>query len=248
MAVYTAYYDASGSEADPSGAITTAGLVATANKWNKFERAWKAVLSEFGVPYFHAQDFVGQRGPFLQWGSDEFKRGKFFEALVKVLKRGINKGFTVTVDSRDFKFADQFYGLREACGPYTFSAGACIRRSEEWIMRQHPEGMPLHVIERGDEGQLVLCRMLKAERAAVTVRPKRDAVSGEWLPQFQAADLVGWEYRRGYLDVRVRGRRGDDLRQSFGALVSQVPHEAYELHREELMEMCKEDPESFPAR
>ena len=86
------------------------------------------------------------------------------------------------------------------------------------------------------------------EGLSVAVQPKANRAGGHWLPGFQAADLLAWEYRRGFVDIYMRAKSGKQLRDSFGALVTQIPHEGYELKKNQFMALCQERPDEFPPR
>ena len=53
--VLGAYFDESGTHANPL-IFSFAGYLFTIQRLRKFERDWAIVLSEFGVPAFHASD------------------------------------------------------------------------------------------------------------------------------------------------------------------------------------------------
>ncbi len=247
VAIYRAYYDASGSEG-ADAPLTVAGLVATEAKWLAFERLWREVLEQYDVPYFHAKEFVGSRGPFSEWAGDEERRAAFLARLVKVIKLGANKMFTVAAHTADFAAVNERFHLLDSCGPYALCAGVCVRRAHDWIMTKGPERVPIHVIESGDAGQGKLTEILGNENLPFSVLPKVDPISGEWVLEFQAADLLAWEFRRGYKDITLAGRMGDSLRRSLREVVMTIPGDQYEVEGGKLRQMCLGNPGEFPPR
>jgi hypothetical protein len=54
MAMFTAYFDASGAPDDPNvNNLTVAGFLASADQWIIFDRRWKNVLKKYGVTALH---------------------------------------------------------------------------------------------------------------------------------------------------------------------------------------------------
>ena len=222
--------------------------MATEEKWSQFEENWRKTLSDFGVSYFHASEFNGHTGPFESWKDAPDKKAEFLHQLIKVLKRGVNKSFSTTVKQEDFDAVDIQYKLKENCSPYLFGGGACVRKVHTWIMKDRPDKNPLHTIEKGDLGQHKLCRVLDTEGLAYAVVPKKDPVTGEWLAEFQGADLLAWEYRRGFSDVILKAKYGQGIRKSFREIYKHIPHEPYHLERADLIAMCERYPTEFPTR
>jgi len=64
VAVFTAYFDASGS--DSSRVMTVAGFVSSAQKWGRFEKDWKSFLPPT-VSMFHMTDFVTAKEGWESW-------------------------------------------------------------------------------------------------------------------------------------------------------------------------------------
>lgn len=86
--VLRAYMDDSGTH-DGSDYCLIAGYWGSINEWQRFEKAWNAVLTEFGVAEFHAKTFWprlnGQRvGEFRGW-SDK-RHATFIDRLLTVIQ------------------------------------------------------------------------------------------------------------------------------------------------------------------
>ncbi|HEV2180502.1 MAG TPA: hypothetical protein VGR59_09285, partial [Gemmatimonadaceae bacterium] len=72
MNLYSAFYDAAGQETQPElHVVACAGVVATADKWRKFEAEWRDILDRFGVSEFHAKDYANRAGQFKGWKADD---------------------------------------------------------------------------------------------------------------------------------------------------------------------------------
>src|SRR5947209_8051688 len=88
MALFQAYYDASGTQSAPDGGLCVVGLVSSEEKWLKFEPRWEAVLNEFGVTAHHMKEFTGPapKSEFAKWGRDSERRARYLAALIKATK------------------------------------------------------------------------------------------------------------------------------------------------------------------
>jgi hypothetical protein len=115
MAVYTVYYDASGTDRNLSRPLVVAGLLSTELSWRRFERAWERVLKEFKVPYSHMREFAHsvEGSPFEPWKDNEEKRKAFLVALVKVL-RHVKLARLTHVVPKDFDLVNQEFDLTTA--------------------------------------------------------------------------------------------------------------------------------------
>src|SRR4051812_11384869 len=87
MAVFKAYYDASGKEKTP-GRVVVAGVLATVEKWAGFERSWDKVLTEYGISFHHHKDYVASNGDYAKWGKavgspEHPAREAYFRALLR---------------------------------------------------------------------------------------------------------------------------------------------------------------------
>src|ERR1044071_580362 len=94
MALFNAYFDTGGTENDQDRTVLiTFGVVATVEKWTRFDRRWKAALAREGVAELHMRLFAHSRGEFAAWKGDEERRKHFLATLTSEAKRGLNKAF-----------------------------------------------------------------------------------------------------------------------------------------------------------
>src|SRR5665213_2319100 len=93
MAMYTAFFDASGNHESPA-AMFVAGLVASADEWLAFEREWLALLSANGMESpFHMTDFKAGAPPYGEWLRDIPKQHKFEREAVKIIVKHARHSF-----------------------------------------------------------------------------------------------------------------------------------------------------------
>ncbi|MGA3117205.1 MAG: DUF3800 domain-containing protein [Syntrophobacteraceae bacterium] len=92
------YYDESG-ENDAAGnllSMTMGGCMSSLDKWKEFEIAWKTILANEGLDFFHMTDFEAYRPPFnfqLAGGSrDKKKHERILNSLLDLMVKYI-EGF-----------------------------------------------------------------------------------------------------------------------------------------------------------
>jgi len=251
LADFQAAYDASGSENDRDGVLVVVGLVATEKKWEKFEIQWSDVLQRFDVPYFHMKELNHRHsgvGIYAKWKGDDIEPRKFLKALIKALKRGVNKTFCYGMLLKDYKQINQEFKLREGAGsPYVLTAASCYDQVNDWMRRRYPNNPIFHVFEKGDCGQRDFERLVKRHKRLVIPLPKINPVTGEpWL-QFQAADLVAGAYRDA-AGKMGRVQRMEDYGEVFNEVAFTLPQKSLVHHETTLRALCEAHPDKFPRR
>jgi hypothetical protein len=251
MALFKTYYDASGSQSSLSNSLVVIGLLATEAKWLRFEPKWEAVLEKHGVTAHHHKDYTNcpDKSEFASWKDDHEQRKEYLTGLLAALKRGINKGFIVVVPvgafeavNKEVKWDNSLYGL---------AADLCSRHAEKWIGKKHQSADLHHFFEEGDTGQdvfrgvLEFRRMTKGIPYPMSIVPKVDK-HGKRLRQFEAADLIAWEVRRWSDDMNKV--RGPSLRQSFTAILKDLPLTMSILDAKKMLPICRTRPDLFPPR
>ena len=200
MVLFGNYFDTGGTQND-EWVIVTAGLVATAKKWSRFEERWQLVLEKEGVTQFHAVDFAHSQEEYTSWLGDEPRRAAFVATLIKEIKRGVNKVFLQGVVLPDYHAANQAYPVKEIFGgPYSTAQAVCLLRAWKWLIdKKGPNDRIRNLVEHGDVGQhdfRQFCKRFHLPEPAIL--PKLDETTEKrWLP-FQACDLIAYEFRRVY--------------------------------------------------
>jgi hypothetical protein len=246
VATCAAYYDASGSESG-DGALVAIGVAATEEDWLLFEAEWQAVLDGYAVPYFHRKDLISATGPYEGWAGDTDRIQAFMRDLVHVAKGRIRRvaGWGVSLD--DYRAIDLQYPLTEVFGgPYGYCTGVTIAGIKTWMDEEHPGERISHVVEKGDVGQKEFARMIEKEKFAPTLRPKKDAVSGEWFKPFQVADLMAGQWRRRI--TKVMAREGVHFDPTLELLRTLLLPDGTVANAETLLKIAKGRPKTFPPR
>jgi hypothetical protein len=248
---FLAAYDASGSENDRDGVLVVVALAATEDKWLKFENSWRGVLKDFDVPYLRMTELNHRHsgtGVYAKWKDDDVVPRLFLKALIKALKRGINKTFCYGTVLSDYREINKRFKLRERSGsPYALTAASCHDQVNAWMRRRYPKHAMIHVFEQGDCGQRDLNRLAKRQNQRVISLPKIDPVTGErWLP-FQGADLVAGAYRNA-ANKREMVQTYEDYGEVFNELAKTLPQRSLVHHKETLLALCLANPDKYPKR
>jgi hypothetical protein len=248
---FTAWYDASGAEDDPTRRpLGVCGLVSTEKDWLGFEKDWQAVLEdpEYRVPFLHMKQFTQFRPPFDEdWRGNEEKRAGFLTRLSKVIQDHVKYCWVVHIPLHSFEAVNKDYMLKETFGgPYTLAAFLSWGSMEEWVGKTHP-GQPLHhVFEAGDRGQDFFQAFLKWAGIYVSIRKAQDQKTGKWWTPFQAADYMAYEYTTEIMryDQPIRTHKS---RGSFRALLG-IPCETGEFTYQRIKSFCEKQPDICPRR
>jgi hypothetical protein len=185
VAVFTAYFDASGS--DSSRVMTVAGFVSSAQKWGRFEKDWKSFLPPT-VSMFHMTDFVTAKEGWESWKGPAHarRRIRLIQDLVGCIKLNTSQGFVGSVRLSEYRQVNREYRLREHLGsPYVFLSMGELGRLKLWADRKHIDaGKILCIFEDGDKGQSDLLKRARADEFNAIPQSKKDTRA------FDSCDLV----------------------------------------------------------
>ena len=190
MAVFSAYFDASGSKKDPR-VLTVAGFVARVRKWDRFNDEWSAILSEENVTSMHMTDFASSKKEFVTWKGQSERRRRFIFRLSECIRRNTNKGFASSLILSDYSDLNSEYMLSEYLGqPFTLCMRGCLGGVARWAKKKKvkTENM-LIAIEQGDDDQGELIQIARSDGFKVIQLLKTDAKA------FEAGDMVAWKTR-----------------------------------------------------
>jgi hypothetical protein len=238
MVTWHCYHDTSGTQLDKR-VIVTVGIVASVEKWIRFDRAWKKTLSDFNVTEFHTKDFAHFKKEYASWRHQERKRREFLGRLLHALKQGINKVFISSVLLDDYKEVNALYLLDEQFGgAYSIAQAASIGRVTAWLIKKKPANDRVqHFIEEGDTGQHEFMKRMDEIAFEAKSLPKLDPTTGASRLAFQAADFIAYEHRRVYNEYRERGQL-QNVRAPILLMRNTLPFEARVLEKTELIRLC----------
>jgi hypothetical protein len=191
--LYTAYFDASGKSSDQGKAksLCVAGFVSTAQKWERIDVGWKALLAKHDIDApFHMTDFMAR--------TDNQARNAFRHDAIDLLNKYTVKPFVISVMLRALERMHNEYIAPEdeAREPYVWCGiRACSFLYEWWgkhIAQPGRGADQLEVFfEAGDmdHGKLADAAIARYKRPII-FRPNK----GKAFVPFQAADLLAWEF------------------------------------------------------
>ena len=236
IAMFTAYFDASGKKRMP--AVAVAGFVSTVTKWDCFEREWSAILRRNNVPLFHMTDFASSAADFADWKRQTERRKLFVDDLVACIKKNTNKGFSGSLAMKDYDYINARYELSENFGtPFVLCASLCLGALRKWAKRKQTDPTKiLVIIEDGDDDKGHFLAVAKRDGVRVIALAKEDAMA------FQAADFVAWKNRTAVQNAHAfkwkdLNKDGQDILRSLNVIDPIV--QANQVHdRESLLRLC----------
>jgi hypothetical protein len=225
MAMFTAYFDASGHPAQ-GAVLSVAGFVAHIDQWIHFEKNWKAALDAYGVSQLHMKDFGPGAGEFASWKNDKHKRQVFIERLINIIKTRCRRSFVNSIMLEHYRKVDQIYTLTEMNRPLALAGDNCIQKVKDWAKDRNINENEIAIIfEDGDKDKGDLMRCCERDHGFVPNFMKKHQSCA-----FQAADLLAYEHRlanKKIYDSGVGTLEMSDLRGSLQAL-DEVPPGAEE--------------------
>jgi hypothetical protein len=195
------YFDNSGDENDPQhNVLTLGGYLADEARWERFEKAWKANLEEFGLPYLHMKEFAHNLPPFGRFKNDEPERRRFIGNCASIIGaihpqgichsirladvRRFNVEYGHNIDAFSFCLYTAIVDIHEAHG-----ATNRILLSIDRIEKPHSKIHKAQEYSRTDS-------YYKDPASTVDIAPLKGNESFVNIIPMQAADFLAWEARK----------------------------------------------------
>jgi len=239
--VLEGFFDDSGTHA---GSLVTAigGCVARAEQWSAFAPAWRRVLDDFDVSFFHSTDLANSQEQFNGW--DDSKKRSFIAELARVMGGYAKTAIVGLIVLNDYSIVPEWARKTAAFGnEYNFCFQMCVGLTMNWIDGLNPP-MP-----NGDQVAFTFDQRPKGEAitrdAYFYIKKSRDpndrmgtlafADKKRVLP-LQAADFVAYESYK-HIDNQER-KSGRPPRGSLIVLVENLwQFEAHVFRSEHLKEL-----------
>jgi hypothetical protein len=224
MAMFTAYFDASGAPDDPNvHNLTVAGFVASTDQWIIFDRRWKKVLKKYGVTALHMKEFAHSKGEFEGWDKEPKKKRRplFIGELVTILQRLMRCSFASTISLDDYRKNEERYKIRKVASPLAIAGLMAVADllAVAKDMRQ-PLDKLLLMFEDGDIDKGNLEEWVKGHFGL-----KIHFEDKKLIKAFEACDLLAYEHLQA--SNKLLPEPGiyalEDLRKSFQRLDA-IPH------------------------
>jgi hypothetical protein len=201
MMMLTAYLDESGHSQDQKVRFMgMAGLIATSEYWQHYEREWQRVLKDFQIPYFHMKEYAHSVGVFAGWKADEPKRRALYGELMNVMSETNALPFGSLVPMELFRtFSAQQKGYFK--DPYYFVFITCLVIAADLIGLVSPveETMAMVFSEQSEFSRTLLMDLFDLTRAT---HPHGRRIDGpifqnmEKAVPLQGADIVAYEFHK----------------------------------------------------
>jgi hypothetical protein len=98
--ILTAYLDESGTHGD-SPVTVVGGMLANAQQWEAFEKAFRKIKRKHGFQIFHTKKFKKRDGDFKGWSHPQ--QVALMVDLVPITATAFTEGVTVTLDNKDYE-------------------------------------------------------------------------------------------------------------------------------------------------
>jgi Protein of unknown function (DUF3800) len=223
MAMFTVYFDASGSGTQ-GDALSVAGFIARTDEWLRFEKSWQIVLNAYKVKALHMKEFAPGSGEFASWKDDKKRRLEFMQDLINVVGDKCLNSFVSCIMLAPFRELDKKYCLSEVHKPLALAGTTCIDKVVRWAKRNKVADERIaYMFEDGDKDKGDLMRFSeKLFNYVPNFLKKHQSVA------FQAADLLAYEHRRANKQIFEAGTGTlgmEDLRGTLQALDRTPPHQ-----------------------
>jgi len=210
LAVYSAYFDASGQETDKYVAVS--GFIVHANTWIDWERDWleclvrREIVNKHGDPEFHMSDCANCEYFFEGWEETrEQERQHLLHDLADIISSHLSRKASCIIKVDEYiKHIDQ--DLREdfgMSGAYVLGGRTCAARIKEWCKKEKLPALPdvKFFFEHGDPKELQLDlrhRFLEDDYPEPLFMRKKNRYSDtgklldHGLVPFQASDILAY--------------------------------------------------------
>jgi hypothetical protein len=246
MAMFTAYFDASGNAEQNHSFIVVSGYIANMLQWRSLEVMWEYIHKEAGVNKpFHMSEFVAAtsnpdryakqknaRADYVAIGKDLPKAEKFLRDICLAQQTIVNCGISCIVDLKIYNEIGSLLDLRRVIPPYALAARMCVAKVHDWEDQFAVQEPTEIIFEKGDLEQEKFTELVKDEGGPPPIyRDKKDYAG------LQAADHYAWE-QFFYLKKQ---RTGAHLpaRGAFKFLLNFIPCMHIQVHRDGLLKLCE---------
>jgi hypothetical protein len=240
VGMFETYCDESGG-AD-HGFIAVCGWLASVERWQRFEKEWRLLLSFHDVPYLHMKELAHFNGPYDKWLGKPITspRTAFLKEAVGIIRETVEYGVVCVVNYEDFRKVNSRFQLKEHLrSPYALAGRFCIARSNTWMRAGGLSVREIaYVFEDGgpDMGGLVEVTK-KAGIQIPTFSPSRDTEIQAGMVQLQAADFLAYEMRKAVVDHHDEFTEPEKFRKSFQAFFG-CNVEQGNYRERQLLELC----------
>ena len=244
MAMFTAYFDASGNAQDQPFTIVS-GYIANYLQWQRFEEEWAEAHRFFEVEVpFHMADFVAAgsreeyrtqrnaRADYVEIAKSPERANEFLKRLGLIQLSFVHCGVSCIVPMDVYEGVSSLLELRDVLPPYALGARMCIERVRQWEEKFAIRPPVECIFESGDFEQGKFTELMVDEGQDCPIYKKKADFAG-----LQGADQYAWE--QSYF---LKGRKQSierDPRKIFYFLLEAIPKLHTHPTQEFLVRLCE---------
>jgi Protein of unknown function (DUF3800) len=229
MALFTAYFDASGN-AQKQPYVIVSGYIANYGQWTAFNQVWDKAHKEFEVETpFHMADFIAARfqpsyknqsnarADYIELAKDPERYEAFLKVLSQLVATTVNCGISAIVNMSIYENVSSVLDLREVVPPYALGAQMCLERVRQWREYFNVPDPVECIFESGDFEQGKFTQLMIDEGQDPPIyRGKAD------FPGLQAADQYAWEQYHALVE-RDKFQDQMKVRHTFQFILRAIP-------------------------
>lgn len=209
VAVMEAYFDESGTH-EGSPVMSIAGYLFDKDQCDRFKDSWAETLNRYGLSYFRMSECAHGTGEFSKLSKEQ--RIACEKSMITHIKTRMTLGFAVSMSQAEFSrmapphYVDVFGDAYAAC---VFLAMASVGL---WARKRNYSGDIAYFFESGHsqqkdaEKRMWLVKDMADRRQEFRYKSHTFADKRLVLP-LQAADLLAWQWRKGFIDMFGPKRR-----------------------------------------
>jgi hypothetical protein len=208
LSLIEAYFDESGTQ-HRSPVLCVAGYIFEKDKAVEFDKEWRAVLEEYGLPFFRMSACAHHAKPF-----DRLSLPQCVEVetkMIEIINRWMTHGLAVTVQPDLYiriMPMERYLGF----SPYSFCARYCLTGASSCIRTRNLPGDCAYFFESGHRSQSEANEMMNEIYDNNKIRELHRYASHTFIPKvratpLQAADLLAWQWHTDLKHHMAGGRR-----------------------------------------
>jgi hypothetical protein len=197
MATIIAYFDESYSHPPAPVVYTIAGYLSTVERWQQFQKRWKAILDIENLPPFSMKEFDNQHSKIYgNWGKE--RKISFLQNLHEVIKDTYIKSFSTSILKEDYDALsiEEQYAFGK---PHSMAATNCLKLIAEWSSKVNLQESILYVFEKGsldDKHLNFLFNKSLVDEMQNFYRIENLTFETKNSSPLQAADILAYETRK----------------------------------------------------
>jgi Protein of unknown function (DUF3800) len=228
MAMFTAYFDASGNGIDQPF-VVVAGYVASYLQWRLFEDGWRKIHKDYSVEIpFHMADFDAAltnpaykhqknvRLDYVDIAKDPARACEFLKRLCICQQTLTNCVVLSIVEMSTYNNISSLLDMRKVIPPYALAARLCLVKIHEWEKTFGVQEPVECIFEEGDFEQGKFTELIIDEGSDAPIYKPKAKFAG-----LQAADHYCWE--NFFFLKREAQKREFPARDSLKLLLNTIP-------------------------